>query len=137
MKSDTTAAHLLDAQAKVEDAPDKREPLHDKVIIRMYELSHEESSHFGARKAIWYWTGLGHFGGFRWQEFAMDKATEIQYYVKHNGEHVLQAFTLSNFIFYNDDGMPVNRQACLNHRPLAQQLGQQYYIQKTGWIDRS
>ena len=129
-KSDTTAARLLIAQAKVEDAPDKREPLHDKVIVRMYELSLDESCRFGARKAIWNWTSLGRFGGYRRQEFAMDKSDEIQYYVKPNGELIVRAFTLSNFIFYDDDGMPVDRQACLNHRPLAQQLGQEYDIQK-------
>ena len=43
---------------------------------------------------------------------------------------MVRAFTLSNFIFYDEDGMPVNRQACLNHRPLAHKLGQQYDIQK-------
>jgi hypothetical protein len=129
-KSDTTAARLLIAQAKIEDAPDKREPLHDKVIVRMYELSLDEHCKFGARKAIWHWTGLGRFGGFRRQEFAMDKSDEIQYYVKPNGELIVRAFTLSNFIFYDVDGMPVDRQACLNDRSLAQQLGQQYDIQK-------
>ena len=96
----------------------------------MYELSLDEHCTFGARKAIWHWTGLGHFGGFRRQEFAMDKSDEIQYYVKPNGELIVCAFTLSNFIFYDVDGMPVDRQACLNNRSLAQQLGQQYDIQK-------
>ena len=103
-KSDTTAVRLLVAQAKIEDAPDKREPLHDKVIVRMYELSLDEHCEFGARKAIWLWTGLGRFGGFRRQEFAMDKSDEIQYYVKPNGELIVRAFTLSNFIFYDVDG---------------------------------
>ena len=34
-KLDTTAVRLINAQVKVENAPDKREPLHDKVIVRM------------------------------------------------------------------------------------------------------
>lgn len=128
-KSTMRAARHIKNQEKVEPAAAKREPLHDKVIVRMFELAKESHKH-GARNTIWKWVGLGRFGGYRRQEFAMDKKDEIQYYVKPNGETVVRAFTRENFIFYNEDGMRVPTETCLVHRALAQALGQRYGIQK-------
>ena len=79
-KTETDAANLIKNQAKFEKAPDKREPLHDQVIIKMYELS-KECDRYGFHRGAWLWTRLGCFGGFRCQEFVMGKKNEIQFYV--------------------------------------------------------
>ena len=51
-KTETAAAKLLKNQKDFEGAPDKREPLHDRVIVKMYELS-KEGDKYGIRRAIW------------------------------------------------------------------------------------
>ena len=54
----------------------------------------------GFKAAVYEFTQLGSFGGFRQQEFAMDSKNQIKYYVKPNGDLVVRAFTVSNFLFY-------------------------------------
>ena len=68
------------------------------MLIRMYELA-QEGDRFGLRRAIWLWTRLGCFGGFRRQEFVMDKKDDIQFYVMPDGTLIARAFTMKNFIF--------------------------------------
>ena len=57
----------------------------------------------GFKAAVYEFTALGRFGGFCWQEFAMDSTTKIKYYVLPDGTKVIRAFTLKNFIFYDVD----------------------------------
>ena len=96
--SEDDAAVLLKDQAKFEDKPEKREPLHNKAIALMLKLA-EEGDNLGFRRAIWLWTALARYGAFRRQEFAMERKDKIQVYVKPNGELVVRAFTLQNFLF--------------------------------------
>ena len=128
-KDETDAARLLVEQKKYEDKPDKREPLHDKVIIKMMEMA-EGGDPYGFRRAIWLWTGLGRFGGFRRQEFAMEKKYEIQVYVKPDDTRVVRAFTLQNFIFFDEDERILRTKLAVKKREIAQQLGTEYDIQK-------
>ena len=127
--SEDDAAVLLKDQAKFEDKPEKREPLHNKVIALMLKLA-EEGNNLGFRRAIWLWTALGRYGAFRRQEFAMEKKDKIQVYVKPNGELVVRAFTMQDFLFYDEDGMQISYDEVIMDRALARQTGQHYEIQK-------
>jgi hypothetical protein len=80
--------------------------------------------------AIWYWTALGRLGGFRCQEFAMDKPTKIRVYVKPDGTHVVRAFTLKNFIFHDIHSSRIPwRQALLSPQTV-HKISTEYDIQK-------
>ena len=57
----------------------------------------------GFKAAVYEFTALSRFGGFRWQEFAMDSTTKIKYYVLPDGTKVIMTFTLKNVIFYDMD----------------------------------
>ena len=96
--SEDDAAVLLKNQSKFEDKPEKREPLHHKVIALMWHLL-EEGNNLGFWRAIWLWTALAHYGASRRQNIAMEKKDKIQVYVKPNGELVVRAFTLKNLLF--------------------------------------
>lgn len=128
-KGDTNANKLLNKQKEYEDVAAKREPLHDKVILMM-KLMADKSSPYGFRRAMWLWTALGRYAGFRRQEFAMERQ-EIQMYVKPNGDLVVRAFTVKNFIFFDKDGIRTTVQDVRQEeRSLFQSVGQQYDVQK-------
>ena len=68
-----------------------------KMIVEMCRQPEEDP--LGFKAAVYEFTQLGSFGGFRQQEFAMDsKSQKIKYYVKLNGDLVVRAFTVSNFL---------------------------------------
>ena len=89
---------MLKKQETFEGEPERREPLHDKVLAHMMELS-EENHGLSFRQAAWLWTKLGWYKGYHRQEFAMEKDKEIQVYMKPVGTQVVQVFTLGDFIF--------------------------------------
>ena len=106
LKSQSKAVELLNQQISFEEKPDKREPLHDKVLAQMMRLA-DEGHQLSLRKAIWLQTKLGRYTGFRRQECVMESRSVIQVYVKPNCTHVVKAFTMKDFIWYDDDGMIV------------------------------
>ena len=128
-KSETAAAQLISNQKDFEKGSEKREPLHDRVLVRMYELA-QGGDKFGLRRALWLWTRLGCFGGFRRQEFVMDKKTDIQFYVMPDGTLIARAFTIKNFIFFDEDEMRLALHEVLRNRTLAMSLGTEYDVQK-------
>ena len=54
----------------------------------------------------------------------------IQVYAKPDGTQVVRAFTLKDFIWYDEDGMIVSLDTVLSNRLLAAQMGHHYEIQK-------
>ena len=50
----------------------------DKAIVKMCLLAKEDNGPLGFRACVWDITGLGRFGGFRQQEYAMDAKNEIK-----------------------------------------------------------
>ena len=58
------------------------------------------------------------------------RKTIIQVYVKPDGTQVMRAFTLKDFIWYDEDGMIVSLDTVLSNRLLAAQVGHHYEIQK-------
>ena len=66
LKSKSKIVELLNQQICFEEKPDKREPLHDKVLAQMMRLA-DEGHPLSFRKAIWLWTKLGRYTGFRRQ----------------------------------------------------------------------
>ena len=133
--SGNNAAVLLKDQSKFEEKGEKREPLHHKVIALMLKLA-QNGSNLGFRKSIWLWTALARYGGFRRQEFAMEKKNEIQVYIKPNGELVVRAFCLRNFLFYDKDGLLISYKEVLANHSVAHQTGQHYEIQKNRMNDQ-
>ena len=81
------------------------------MLVYMMELA-DAGHQFGFRWAIWLWTALARYCGYRRQEFAMGKKNEIQIYVKPNDKRVIRWLWV------------------INDRALAKQTGQQYDIQK-------
>ena len=53
-KLEANAAKFLGEQAKFKDKPEQREPLNDKILVHMMELS-SAGHRFGFRQAIWLW----------------------------------------------------------------------------------
>ena len=72
LKSESKAVELLKQQESYEKKPEQREPLYDKVLAHMMHLA-SESHPLSFRRAIWLWTNLGRYSGFRCQEFTMEK----------------------------------------------------------------
>jgi len=70
---------LLQEHEKFEKEPAQRAPLNDKMMVKMNELSLENSRGFRATACDF--TNLGKYGGFHEQEFAMASRTKIRYYV--------------------------------------------------------
>ena len=120
------ADKLLKEQKKFEGPSSKRAPLNDKMIVKMQELAEEDPLGFAA--AAFDFTALGRFGGFRQQEFCMDSKKKIKYYVIPNGTKVVRAFTVKNFIFFDEDACRIVHP--LLQRDLAERIGNEYDIQK-------
>lgn len=127
--SQSRAAILLREQKKYEDEPDRRQPLHDKVICMMKIIA-DGSDKLGLENAIWKWTALGRLAGFRCQEYLMNKKNEIRYYVKPNDEKIVRAFTVKNFRFYDRDGIRLISSVALSNRNSVNKVGTEYDIQK-------
>ena len=123
-KSD--ADKLLSEQKKFEGKSAKRSPLNDKMIVKMQELAQEDP--LGFKAAVFEFTALGRFGGFRQQEFCMDSKTVIKYYVLPNGTAVVRAFTVKNFIFLDEDACKVMHP--LQQRDLNERIATEYDLQK-------
>ena len=68
----TTANDVVKKQETFEREPERREPLHDKVLAHIMGLS-EKNNGLSFRRAVWLWTRLGRYTGCRRQEFAMKK----------------------------------------------------------------
>jgi hypothetical protein len=126
-KSNSKTARLLAEQERYEDLPERREPLPDKTLARMMGLA-KSSDPLGFKAAVWDITGLGRLGGFRQQEFAMDKNSVIKHYVKPDGTLVVRAFCVRNLIFRTEDGSIIKR--VLLRKNLAFEVGVQFDIQK-------
>ena len=60
----------------------------------------------------------------------MERKNEIQVYMTPNGERVTRALTMNIFIYYDNDRMIVSTDDVIKDRDLAEQVGQQYDIQK-------
>ena len=122
------ATKLLLAQEKVQSAPARRQPLNDAMLEKMRHLAKED--HFSFRACIWEFTALGKFGGFREQEFAMEKRFVIRHYLLPNGDKIVRAFVMRNFIFYADELVRIPLEDALRDRAQVQRTGHQYDIQK-------
>ncbi|KAL7528072.1 LOW QUALITY PROTEIN: hypothetical protein ACHAXR_005209 [Thalassiosira sp. AJA248-18] len=116
---DSNGAKLLRAQEKFEEAPAKRNPLTDKMIVKMEELSHEDP--LGSR--------LQSMLCSSWTIWRLSPAG-VLYGLKKmpDGTKVVRAFTRKNFIFYVVDGIIIAKP--LANRELAAKIGTEYDIQK-------
>ena len=90
----------------------------------------KDSHALSFRRAIWLWSKLGQYTGFRRQEFAMEKQQVIRYYVKPDGTKVVRSFCLKDFIWYDEDKMIISLSNVLADRELATQVGHHCEIQK-------
>lgn len=127
IKSETDAVKLLKEQEKYESEPARRAPLPDEVIVKMKQLA-DSSSPLGMRATIWNITAMGRLGGFRQQEFAMDKKDEIKTYVLPNGAQVTRAFVVRNFLYRDEKQRRIS--SPLLHRNRINEAGPQYDVQK-------
>ena len=82
----------------------------------------------GFRAAVWDITGLGRFGSFQQQEFAMDVRDTIKYYVLPNGVKVTRAFCVKNIHFRNK--MKVRIRLPLIREGECKEVGPEYEVQK-------
>lgn len=126
---DSPVQRILDGQRRFEQLPERREPLHDLVLMRMHDLA-MSAPPLGFAAAIWDITALGRLAGFRQQEYAMDSRTSAKYYVKPDGSKVLRAFSLNNFLFPDATGVLI--QDPLSRQDDVMQIGTRYEVQKNG-----
>jgi hypothetical protein len=96
-KSKSKTARLLADTKKFELQPDCHEPLPDKAFDKMQELA-SLGSFIGFRSLAWDIAALGHYGGFRQQEYAMDHKTKVKFFNTPKGQ-VVRAFTIENILF--------------------------------------
>ena len=101
-KSKTKTARLLVDTKKFELKPDRREPLFDKTFDKMHDLA--RPGPFTGFRSLVYIAALGHYGGFRQQEYTMDHKNKAKYFVTPAGQVVL-AFTMENILFQDKDRM--------------------------------
>ncbi|KAL7525503.1 hypothetical protein ACHAXR_001038, partial [Thalassiosira sp. AJA248-18] len=125
-KDESDASILLKAQESFEKEPARRSPLHPYVLAKMCELSKEDP--LGFKACVWDFTGLGRFGGFRQQEFAMDSKKSIKQYVLPDGSTVVRCFTTGDFIMY--DKYNVRIKDPLRKRAMIMFLGTHFGVQK-------
>ena len=123
----SNASILLREQSKFEKEPDRREPLHPYVIQKMCELA-KDADPLSFQACVWDFTGVGRFGGFRSQEFAMDSKKHVKMYVLPDGTLVVRAFTTDNFIMY--DGRNARLANALQNRATAKAIGTLFVVQK-------
>ena len=60
----------------------------------------------------------------------MDKKNNIQFYVIPNGTLIARAFTMKNFIFFDEDEMRLALSEALHDRESVHSLGTEYDVQK-------
>ena len=123
---DAHTNRLLTAQQSFEKQPDRRSPLHPYVIAKLCELAQEDG--LGFKACVWDFTGVGRFGGFRLQEFAMDSKHTIKYYILPDGTAVVRCFTNKNFIARGEHRERISKP--LFNRKAVKQLGTQFEVQK-------
>ena len=92
----------------------------------MHELAQEDE--MGFRGAVYDFTALGDYGGFRQQEWCMDTSSDIKFYVMPDGTQVVRAFTFKNFIMYNKNDVRMKNP--LKQRRSIRKLGIEYDVQK-------
>ena len=127
LKSDSKGVELLNQHESYEKKPGQREPLHDKVLVKLMHSSEDSHAH-SFRRAIWLWSKLGRYTGCRHQEFAMEKQHVIKYYVKPDKTKVARYFCLKDIIWYDKDGMIISLTRVLADRDLAAHVGHHYAI---------
>ena len=108
-KDDSDASRLIETQRKFQEAAARREPLTDAMCVRMCELAKDEADPLGFRATAWNYTAVGRYGGFRAQEFCMDSKYKIRYYVMPDKTYIVRAFTVKNFIFYDNMGYVMDK----------------------------
>jgi len=110
-KSKIKTARLLTDTKKFELEPDHREPLSDKRFDKIHDFA-RLGPFTDFRSLVWDIAALGHYGGFRQQEYAMDHKNKVK----------------ENILFRDKDRMII-RDALL--RPdLVKAVGTHYAIQK-------
>ena len=102
-KGESNMAVLLQAQGKFEHEQSRRAPLTNQMIVKMCELAKQDP--LGFQVCAWDIVGMGYFGGYQHQEYAMDPRTEVKYYVRPDGTCVVRAFTMKKIIFYDGDNV--------------------------------
>ena len=127
---ESDAAVLVRDQEKFEKKPDKRNPLTNAMCLKMCQLAKEDKDSVGFRSAAWDWTALGRYGGFRAQEFCMEKSKKIRYYAMPDGTLIVRAFVHRNFTYYDGEGTRMDDELALRKRRLVQAAGQIYDVQK-------
>ena len=80
------------------------------MVVKVFHQAKEDP--LGFKAAVYEFAQLGSFGGFRQQEFAMDSKSQIKHYVKPNGNLVVRAFTVRNFIFYDAGAVLPSKSLC-------------------------
>ena len=96
------------------------------MIAKMCNLLSEDP--LGFRVCAWDFVAIGLYGGFRQQEYAMDKKSDIKYYVLPDITCIARAFTIRNFILYDELGGTIY--STLEDRARCEKMGQQYDVQK-------
>ena len=76
----------MEIQKKVEKGSNKREPLTDKMIVKMCEML--KADPLGFYVAVWDFVGLGRYSGNRCAEYMMDSQTKIKYFTMNGGQIV-------------------------------------------------
>ena len=94
-KSKTKTARLLADTKKFELEPDHREPLSDKRFDKIHDFA-RLGPFTDFRSLVWDIAALGHYGGFRQQEYVMDHKNKVKYFVTPAGQ-VVRAFTMEFF----------------------------------------
>ena len=118
---------LLKSQESFEKEPARRSPLHPYAIAKMMELANA-SDPLGFQACVWDFTGLGRFGGFRLQEFAMDAKHVVKLYILPDGSSVVRCFTNKNFIARGEQNVRVAEP--LSNRRKVKSLGTVFEVQK-------
>lgn len=127
--SNSPAALIIKWHKDFEKKAAKRDPLHYLTIARMHTIALSSPPH-SFHTAVWYWTALGRLGGFRCQEFAMDKPDNIRVYIKPDGTQVVRAFTLTNFIFHDMHSSRITWTQALATPAIVHKISTEYDIQK-------
>ena len=127
--SHSPAALIIKRHKAFEKKPAKRDPLNFRTISRMHAIAMASPPH-SFQLAVWHWTALGRLGGFRCQEFAMDKPSIIRVYVKPDGTHIVRAFTLKNFIFHDTHSSRIPWKQALLSPQAVHKVSTEYDIQK-------
>ena len=128
LKDQSNVAKVLKKVKEFEKAQKRRDSLSDEALAKMLDLMIEDKNPLGFKAAVWNFTALGRFGGFRCGEFAMDSRTQIRYYILPNGELIVRCFVIQNFKMYDDTGDNVKDP--LSNRRKVSHSGVEFDVQK-------